>query len=48
MASPIFRIMRPGFLPWFVNEEEALILAECIRAVLVVCIAMASRKSVDF
>jgi hypothetical protein len=48
MASPIFRTMRPGFLPWFVNEEEARILAECIRAVLVVCAAMASRKSVDF
>jgi hypothetical protein len=48
MASPIFRTMRPGFLPWFVNEEEARILAECIRAVIVVCASMASRKNVDF
>jgi hypothetical protein len=48
MASPIFRTMRPGFLPWFVTEEEARTLAECIRAVIVLCAAVASQESVKF
>ena len=48
LASPIFRTMRPGFLPWFVTEEEARTLAECIRAVIVVCAAVASEQSVKF
>ena len=48
VASPIFRTIRPGFYPWFVTEEEARTLAECIRAVVVVCAAVASQKSVKF
>ena len=48
LASPIFRTMRPGFLPWFVTEEEARTLSECIRAVIVVCAAVASQASVKF
>jgi hypothetical protein len=48
LASPIFRTMRPGFLPWFVTEDETRTLAECIRAVIVVCAAVASQKSVKF
>src|SRR5665213_2439937 len=48
LASPIFRTIRPGFHPWFVTEEEARTLAECIRAVVVVCAAVASQKSVKF
>ena len=48
LASPIFRTMRPGFLPWFVTEEEARTLAECIRAVIVVCATVASQESVKF
>jgi len=48
LASPIFRTMRPGFLPWFVTEGEAQTLAECIRAVIVVCAAVASQESVQF
>ena len=48
VASPIFRTIRPGFHPWFVTEEEARTLAECIRAVIVVCAAVASQKSVKF
>ena len=48
LASPIFRTMRPGFLPWFVTEDEARMMAECIRAVIVVCSAVASQKSVKF
>jgi hypothetical protein len=48
LASPIFRTMRPGFLPWFVTEEEARTLAECIRAVIVICAAVASQESMKF
>jgi len=48
LASPIFRAIRPGFHPWFITEEEARTLAECIRAVIVVCSAVASQKKVKF
>jgi hypothetical protein len=48
LASPIFRTIRPGFLPWFVTEEEARTLAECIRAVIVVCTAVASQHNMKF
>src|ERR1035437_6616142 len=48
LASPIFRTIRPGFHPWFVTEEEARTLAECIRAVIVICTAVASQKSAKF
>jgi hypothetical protein len=48
LASPIFRTMRPGFLPWFVTEDEAQTLAECIRAVIVVCAAVARQESMKF
>jgi hypothetical protein len=45
LASPVFRTMRPGFLPWFVTEPEAQMLAECITAVVAVCGAVLSQKS---
>jgi hypothetical protein len=48
LASPIFRTMRPGFLPWFVTEDEARTLAECIRDLIVVCTAVASQEIVKF
>lgn len=35
--APIFRAIRPGFHPWYVNAEEARTLAECVRAVIVIC-----------
>ena len=47
-ASPIFRAIRPGFHPWFVTADEARMLAECIRAVAVVCTTIASQKKVNF
>jgi uncharacterized protein DUF6930 len=34
---PVFRALRPGFYPWFVNAEEADILSDCIHAVSMVC-----------
>jgi len=48
VASPIFRAIRPGFLPWFVTEEEAQKLAECLRAVIAVCSAVVSQKSTSY
>jgi hypothetical protein len=48
VASPIFRAIRPGFLPWFVTEEEAQTLTECLRAVIAVCSAVVNQKSVSF
>ena len=48
LASPIFRTMRPGFLPWFVTEEEARTLSECIRAVIIVCAAAARQKNLKY
>jgi hypothetical protein len=48
LASPIFRAMRPGFHPWFVAEDEAQTLAECIRATIVVCAAVLARDRVAY
>jgi hypothetical protein len=46
-ASPIFRAIRPGFHPWFVTADEARMLTECIRAVVVVCTAISSHTKVQ-
>lgn len=48
LAAPIFRSIRPGFYPWFVSAEEARILAECMRAVIAICRAIAGQTKVDF
>jgi len=48
LASPIFRTFRPGFLPWFVTEDEARMLAECLQAVITVCAAVASQENLRF
>ena len=48
LASPIFRAIRPGFHPWFVTEAEAMTLAECILAVIVVCSAVAGHERATF
>jgi hypothetical protein len=47
-VAPIFRAMRPGFLPWFVTENEARTLAECIRSANVVCSVVAKQDNVKF
>jgi hypothetical protein len=47
-ASPIFRAIRPGFHPWFVTADETRMLAECIRAVVVVSTAVANQKKANF
>ena len=44
-ASPIFRVVRPGFHAWFVTEEEGRLLAECMRAVVVICSNLAAQAA---
>ncbi len=34
---PQFRAFRPGYLPWYVTETEAVLLIHCLQAVLAVC-----------
>ena len=48
LASPIFRTIRPGFYPWFVTQEEAETLMQCIHAVILVCSAVAEEANVNF
>jgi len=48
LASPVFRAVRPGFHPWFVTQEEAETLTECIRAVIFVCSAVAKKANVTY
>ena len=38
-ASPMFRAIRPWFYPWYVTEDEGRLLAECMRAVILICSA---------
>lgn len=45
---PTFRASRPGFLPWFVNAEEARVLAECLRATIEVARAVIGGRGGDF
>jgi hypothetical protein len=46
--SPIFRASRPGFHPWYVTEEEGQLLAECIRAVIVICSAVSAQRGLTY
>lgn len=35
-VGPEFRVIRPGYHPWFVTEEEAQTLFECVRTVAMI------------
>jgi hypothetical protein len=39
-GAPVFRACRPGNFPWYVTEQEARMLEECLRAVIVTCHAV--------
>ena len=47
-ASPVFRAARPGFFPWYVTEQEARLLEECLRAVIVVCSALSANPRLNY
>lgn len=34
---PQFRAFRPGYLPWYITETEAILLIHCLQAVLAFC-----------
>jgi len=48
LASPIFRAIRPGFHPWFITQDEARTLADCILAVSVAYMASAGKDGARF
>lgn len=48
MVAPVFRSIRPGFHPWYVNAEEARTLAECVRAVSFICSVVAADAEKKF
>jgi hypothetical protein len=33
-GAPVFRACRPGYFPWYVTEQEAQMLEECLRVVI--------------
>lgn len=35
--APIFRAMRPGYQPWYLTENEGVVLAECLESVIALC-----------
>jgi hypothetical protein len=39
-GAPVFRACRPGYFPWYVTEQEARMLEECLRAVIAACHAV--------
>lgn len=46
--APLFRTIRPGYHPWYVTEEEARTLAECIRAVIAICSIASTQEDLDY
>jgi hypothetical protein len=38
VLAPQFRAVRPGYMPWYVTEEEGKLLRDCLRAVNIFCI----------
>jgi hypothetical protein len=45
---PIFRALRPGYHPWYPTENEGVVLAECIGAVMALCERMLKGDSQDY
>jgi hypothetical protein len=37
LKAPIFRAMRPGYQPWYLTENEGVVLEECLEAVIALC-----------
>ena len=45
---PIFRALRPGYHPWYTTENEGVVLAECIEAVLALCERISKGDGVEY
>jgi hypothetical protein len=48
MMAPIFRALRPGYHPWYVAEPEAVLLARCMEAALVLCDVLLRNPDADY
>lgn len=47
-VGPEFRVIRPGYHPWFVTEEEAQTLIECVRTVSMIYMMVLKQPEVNF
>lgn len=48
LKVPIFRSLRPGYHPWYPTENEGLVLAECLGAVMALCERMLKGEAQDY
>lgn len=46
--APMFRTLRSGFHPWYVTEPEAIMLAECMAALMFLCAIRLSRPETSY
>jgi len=46
-AVPVFRAIRPGYHPWFVNDGEARVLTRGLEALLAMCALLSTRSPAD-
>jgi hypothetical protein len=47
-VAPVFRAIRPRYHPWYVTEQEARTLAECISAVTAICSLAGSEPDLNY
>lgn len=47
-VGPGFRVIRPGYHPWFVTEEEAQTLFECLRTVSMIYMMVSKQPEIKF
>jgi len=48
LKAPIFRALRPGYHPWYPTENEGVVLAECLGAVMTLCERMLKGNEQDY
>ena len=47
-VGPEFRVIRRGHHPWFLTEEEAQLLAQCVRTVAMIYMMVSKQPEVEF
>jgi hypothetical protein len=48
LKAPTFRALRPGYHPWYPTENEGVVLADCIEAVLALCERISKDDAPDY
>jgi len=48
LAAPQFRAIRPGYHPWYLTENEGIVLAKCMDSVLEVCACLAKSPAIQY